>query len=47
MLYHLIIPHDKKAKGAKIRRKCEWYQHGENPTEFFLKSYKYNSKTIK
>ena len=22
--------YDKKAKGAKIRSKCEWYQHGES-----------------
>ena len=28
--------YDKKAEGAKIRSKCEWYQHGENPTNFFL-----------
>ena len=26
---------DKKA-GAKIRSKCEWYQHGEKSTKFFL-----------
>ena len=28
--------YDKKAEGAKIRSKCEWYQHGEKPTKFFL-----------
>ena len=28
--------YDKKAEGAKIRRKCEWYQHREKPTKFFL-----------
>ena len=33
---------DKKGEGAKIRSKCEWYQHGEKPT----KSYKYNSKAL-
>ena len=27
---------DKKAEGAKIRSKCEWYQHGAKPTKFFL-----------
>ena len=27
---------DKKAEGAKIRKKCEWYQHGGKPTKFFL-----------
>ena len=28
--------YDKKAEGAKIRSKCEWYQNGEKPTKFFL-----------
>ena len=28
--------YDKKTKGAKIRSKYEWYQHGEKPTKFFL-----------
>ena len=28
--------YDKKAKGAKICSKCEWYQHGEKSTKFFL-----------
>ena len=28
--------YDKKAEGVKIRSKCEWYQHGEKPTKFFL-----------
>ena len=41
--------YDKKAEGSKIRSKCEWYQHGEEPTKFILnlekKSYKCNSKT--
>ena len=23
-------------KRQKIRSKCEWYQHGEKPTKFFL-----------
>ena len=23
-------------KKAKLRSKCEWYQHGEKPTKFFL-----------
>ena len=27
---------DKKAEGAKLRCKCEWYQHGEKSTKFFL-----------
>ena len=27
--------YDKKAEGAKIRSKCEWYQH-KKPTKFFL-----------
>ena len=26
----------KKAEGAKIRSKCEWYQQGEKPTKLFL-----------
>ena len=26
----------KKAEHAKIRSKCEWFQHGENPTKLFL-----------
>ena len=25
-----------KTEGATIRSKCEWYQHGEKPTKFFL-----------
>ena len=28
--------HDKKGEGAKIRSKCDWYQHEETPTKFFL-----------
>ena len=28
--------YDEKAEGAKIRSMCEWYQHGEKPTKFFL-----------
>ena len=28
--------YDKKAEGAKLRSKCDWYQHGEKPTKFFL-----------
>ena len=28
--------YDKKAKGAKIHSKCEWCQHGEKLTKFFL-----------
>ena len=28
--------YDKKTAGAKIRSKCDWYQHGEKPTKFFL-----------
>ena len=28
--------YDKKAESAKIRSKCEWYQHGEKPTKFFF-----------
>ena len=28
--------YDKKAEGAKLRCKCEWYQHGEKSTKFFL-----------
>ena len=28
--------YDKKAEGAKIRSKCEWYQHGEKPLKFSL-----------
>ena len=28
--------YDKKAEGAKLCSKCEWYQHGEKPTKFFL-----------
>ena len=37
-LYKLELEniYDKKAEGAKIRSKCEWYQHGEKPTKFFL-----------
>ena len=27
---------DKKADGAKIRSKCEWYEHGGKLTKFFL-----------
>ena len=27
---------DRKVEGAKIRSKCEWYQHGEKPLKFFL-----------
>ena len=25
-----------KANGIKIRSKCEWYEHGENSSKFFL-----------
>ena len=28
--------YDKKAEGAKIRGKCEWYQHREKPRKLFL-----------
>ena len=28
--------YDEKAKGAKIRGKCGWYQYGEKPRKFFL-----------
>ena len=28
--------YDKKTEVAKIRSKCEWYQHGEKPKKFFL-----------
>ena len=28
--------YDKKVEGAKICGKCEWYQHGEKLTKFFL-----------
>ena len=28
--------YDKKAEGAEIRSKCEWYQHGEKPAKFFF-----------
>ena len=28
--------YDKKAEGAKLRTKCEWYQHGEKWTNSFL-----------
>ena len=28
--------YEKKAKGIKIRRKCNWYEHGEKSTNFFL-----------
>ena len=27
--------YDKKSEGAKIRSKCEWYQHGEKLTSSF------------
>ena len=36
--------YDKKAEGAKLRRKCEWYQHGEKPTRFFLNLEKQKAK---
>ena len=37
-LYKLELEniYDKKAEGAKIRGTCEWYQHGETLTKFFL-----------
>ena len=28
--------YEKKEKGIKIRSKCNWYEHGEKPTKFFL-----------
>ena len=28
--------YDKKTEGAKIRSKCEYYQHGEKSKKFFL-----------
>ena len=32
----LKITYDKWAESAKIRSKCEWYQHGEKPQKLFL-----------
>ena len=28
--------YDHIADGIRIRRKCEWYEHGEKSTKFFL-----------
>ena len=28
--------YEKKAKGIRIRSKCNWYEHGEKSTKFFL-----------
>ena len=28
--------YEKKANGLKIRSKCDWYEHGEKSTKFFL-----------
>ena len=27
--------YEKKAKGIRIRSKCNWYEHGEKSTKFF------------
>ena len=27
--------YERKAKGTKIRSKCNWYEHGEKSTNFF------------
>ena len=34
---------EKKAKGIKIRSKCNWYEHGEKSTKFFLNLEKYRA----
>ena len=28
--------YEKKTNGINIRSKCEWYQHGEKSSKFFL-----------
>ena len=35
--------YEKKAKGIKIRSKCNWYEHGEKSTNFFLNLEKYRT----
>ena len=35
--------YEKKAKGIKIRSKCNWYEHGEKSTKFFLNLEKYRT----
>ena len=35
--------YEKKAKGIKIRSKCNWYEHGEKPTYFFFNLEKHNA----
>ena len=41
--------YDKKAEGANICSKCEWYQHEEKPTKFFMSLEKQKSinKTVR
>ena len=33
----------KKAKGVKIRSKCNWYEHGEKSGKFFLNLEKHHA----
>ena len=28
--------YEEKAKGIKMRSRCNWYEHGEKSTNFFL-----------
>ena len=28
--------YEQKSDGIRIRSKCDWYEHGEKPSKFFL-----------
>ena len=35
--------YEEKAKGIKVRSRCDWYEHGEKSTKFFLNLEKYHA----
>ena len=39
----LDLIYEEKAKGIKIRSRCDWYEYGEKSTKFFLNLEKYHA----
>ena len=39
----LDLIYEGKAKGIKVRSRCDWYEHGEKSTKFFLNLEKYHA----
>ena len=35
--------YEEKAKGIKVRSRCDWYEHSEKSTKFFLNLEKYHA----